>query len=329
MLVLRSEQTGETCRSERAVRVGRDGANDLVLPSTTVSSMHALIEWRESGWFVRDLGSRNGTAVDGARITNWTPLEAGSRLQFGPDNPWRVDAAERPEGAEDAGTFLEPLGGGARHRVAEDRFTIGQGATFDLCLEGSSGLLAVLYQEDDQCRVLALAGEDVAVAGRPVLAGEPAVLPPGALLTVLGQAWQLVMGGSDGVITVEAGLKARSYDGYRLVLKQRGDYGDIEVHDGGRVHRWEDQDRRFLLLWVLAEALGSSEGEPGWVDDTTLRASVWGRRAAEGLSGSTLSKLIHDTRAMFGRDGVDGLFLEKRRGRTRLRLDPDAVTLQG
>lgn len=329
MLVLRSETTGETRRVTAQLRVGRDSGCDLVLASGTVSSFHAIVSWRDGAWFLRDLGSRNGTAVDGERVGGWRPLRPGGRIEFGPDNAWRVDSAEAPRGDEEIGTFLEAGGGGARHRVAEDRFTIGAGRGFDLELDGEGGLLALLYQEDDRCRVAAFAPGAVTAEGHPVEPGEPEELPPGGTLCVRGRPWRLVIGGPDGVATVEAGLKAKTYLRYRLTLCQRGDFGDIELHDGVRAHRWEDQDRRFLLLWVLGEALLAADDEPAWVDDEALKLAVWGRRAAEGLSGSTLSKLIHDTRSMLGRGGVDGLFIEKRRGRTRLRLDPKAVELRG
>jgi hypothetical protein len=328
VLVLRSEATGETRRVLRQLRVGRDGSNDLVLPSGTVSSFHAVLEWRDGGWFLRDLGSSNGTAVDGERVTGWAAVKASSRLEFGPDNAWQVDVAKVAAAQNDRGTYLEAEQGGAKHPVAEDRFTIGTGDGFDLALHGDDALLAVLYQENDRCRVVAF-GDGVEVDGEPVLPDEPVVLPPGGRLSVHGRTWLFVIGGSHGVATVEAGLKAKSYGRYRLTLTSRGDFGDIELHDGARLHRWPDQDRRFLLLWVLAEALKAATDGPAWVDDEATKLAVWGRRAAEGLSGSTLSKLIHDTRAMLGRDGVDGLFIEKKRGRTRLRLDRAAVDLVG
>ena len=327
MALLRSLQTGEARHFERRLRIGRDAANDLVLALGTVSSFHAHIEWRGGAWCLRDLGSRNGTAVDGERAAGWIPLREGATLQFGPDSRWRAEALEPPAEAE-SGTFVEAVEGGARHAVREDRFTIGTGGAFDLDLPGGDGLIAILYQEDDRCRIAALA-EGVSVGGAALAPGEPAELAPGGDFSVLGRSWRLLIGGDSAPATVEAGLKARAYGGYVLRLTQRGDFGDIELHDGHTAHRWPDHDRRFLLLWVLGEAVIAAAGEPGWVADEALKLAIWGRRQADGLSASTLSKLIHDTRVMLGRDGVDGLFIEKRRGRTRLRLSPDAVELLG
>jgi DNA-binding NtrC family response regulator len=47
--------------------VGREPGSDIQLDDGTVSRHHAEIVHTEAGWAVRDLGSRNGISVDGAR----------------------------------------------------------------------------------------------------------------------------------------------------------------------------------------------------------------------------------------------------------------------
>lgn len=63
--------------------VGRSGECDVVISEPTVSRRHALI-WREggSGWLA-DLGSSNGTRIDGTRVEGITPLVEGSNISFG------------------------------------------------------------------------------------------------------------------------------------------------------------------------------------------------------------------------------------------------------
>ncbi len=53
-----------------ALRVGRLSSNDLVLHDRMVSGAHLAIERDDAGegWRVRDLGSRNGTTVNGTRV---------------------------------------------------------------------------------------------------------------------------------------------------------------------------------------------------------------------------------------------------------------------
>ena len=64
-------------------KVGRDPASDLLLPSQTVSRKHAILEIEESGARVSDLGSRNGTRVNGRPVTSATPVRSGDRVEFG------------------------------------------------------------------------------------------------------------------------------------------------------------------------------------------------------------------------------------------------------
>jgi len=63
--------------------VGRAPNCDCVLPEDCVSRRHAQI-WREGElWFLRDLGSRNGTRVNGVRVIEDTEVRPGDRLSLG------------------------------------------------------------------------------------------------------------------------------------------------------------------------------------------------------------------------------------------------------
>lgn len=63
--------------------IGRDAANDLVLSDPNVSRFHAEIHVSGDGAEVVDLGSRNGTRLDG-RLVERAPLERGSSIGIGP-----------------------------------------------------------------------------------------------------------------------------------------------------------------------------------------------------------------------------------------------------
>ena len=330
MAIIRCTGSGEARSFERRLRIGRGSDNDLVLACDTVSTFHAYIEWRRGGFFLRDLGSRNGTALDGHRVTDWTRLDVGNLVAFGPDSQWQVEALAPPaRGEEQPPLLLCSADGLVRYPVREDRFTIGRGRGFDLPLPGDDGcLVASVYLEDDRCFVVAMEEGAVAIADATLATGEPTQLVPNRPFDVLGRAWTLnVRTGLEETATVEAMMTRRRYSHYRLELTQRGEFGDIAIHDGRATHRFTEQELRFALLWVLADTLRSADESAGWVDDETLRTAVWGRRAAENQSSSTLAKLIHDTRAMLARSGIDGLFIEKRRGRTRLRLGREQVLL--
>lgn len=63
-------------------RVGREGENDFLLPHASVSHHHCEVWLTEEAVLVRDLGSRNGTFVDEARVEE-AQLEAGQTLRLG------------------------------------------------------------------------------------------------------------------------------------------------------------------------------------------------------------------------------------------------------
>ncbi len=64
------------------VRVGSDPANDLVLTDPTVSRRHLEVERTAKGLLLKDLGSRNGTWVDGRQMMQ-AFLEPGDKIQLG------------------------------------------------------------------------------------------------------------------------------------------------------------------------------------------------------------------------------------------------------
>ncbi len=65
--------------------IGRAPTSALFIPHRYVSAQHAVIRWNGSLWELRDLGSRNGTFLDGARLKpgEECPLRIGSKMAFG------------------------------------------------------------------------------------------------------------------------------------------------------------------------------------------------------------------------------------------------------
>ncbi len=65
-------------------RIGRGSENSVVLPDGLASREHAMIRRNASGFcIVTDLGSRNGTRLNGRPITTPTQLENGDVIQIG------------------------------------------------------------------------------------------------------------------------------------------------------------------------------------------------------------------------------------------------------
>ena len=64
------------------VVIGRGRSADVVIAEPTISRAHAAIGFDEKGFFVQDLGSTNGTQVNGGRVKRQT-LKTGDELQMG------------------------------------------------------------------------------------------------------------------------------------------------------------------------------------------------------------------------------------------------------
>ncbi|WP_085830394.1 FHA domain-containing protein [Collinsella vaginalis] len=81
--IIKGPQTGNVFELEADLTtVGRDPANGIFLNDMTVSRSHAKIMRTPAGMVIEDLGSLNGTWVDGA-IVNSAPLHDGSSVQIG------------------------------------------------------------------------------------------------------------------------------------------------------------------------------------------------------------------------------------------------------
>jgi len=63
--------------------IGRGDYNDVVISDASVSTMHAKLQRREAIWILTDLGSTNGTFVEGERISGEAALTPGTTLKFG------------------------------------------------------------------------------------------------------------------------------------------------------------------------------------------------------------------------------------------------------
>lgn len=63
--------------------VGRGSRCDCTLPEDTVSRRHALLLRRPGGWTIEDLGSLNGTRLNGWPVAIPTQVRSGDVLSFG------------------------------------------------------------------------------------------------------------------------------------------------------------------------------------------------------------------------------------------------------
>ncbi len=65
------------------IRVGREMGLEVVIDNVAVSRQQAEIRLQDDQWFVRDLGSGNGTLLNGRRLAGMAPLKRGDEISFG------------------------------------------------------------------------------------------------------------------------------------------------------------------------------------------------------------------------------------------------------
>lgn len=166
MATLKHLATGRVEILASSHRVGRDASAHLCLAGRLVSSDHAVLRWRDAIWTVRDLGSKNGTYVDGRRLEKGESarLAVGTRVAFGKDGDYfeMIDDAapvivaylgDEVRYGDDDGLFL-PDEENARVVVYED----GPGRFYARVLDSDE------HHETDDIRPVR-DGEELALAG--------------------------------------------------------------------------------------------------------------------------------------------------------------------
>jgi hypothetical protein len=80
--------------------IGRNHDRDLVVLTASVSREHAELEHVAAGWTVRDLGSRNGTFVNGVRCQGRTAVPVRALLKVGDVALWFLAGVAREPSGE-------------------------------------------------------------------------------------------------------------------------------------------------------------------------------------------------------------------------------------
>jgi ABC transport system ATP-binding/permease protein len=133
-LPLRSEKLP----SENVI-VGRAAEVDLILSHPEVSRRHCRILREGENWFVEDLGSQRGTAVNGSRISGRTALRPGDQIQVG---PVLLVLGVSPEESSTAAELVNPVGSVIYKGKPAESISLGSDLIF-----GRSGEVDVLLSD--------------------------------------------------------------------------------------------------------------------------------------------------------------------------------------
>ncbi|WP_437666322.1 FHA domain-containing protein [Sorangium sp. So ce1182] len=248
MGVLKHQATGRRVTLAARSLVGRAEGCAVRLTSRRASGEHAVLFWDGDRWSTRDLGSRNGTAVEGRRVatTERVVLAPGAELCFGDDaERWTLEDAGPPTASALAAATGEV-------RTAEHGL---------LVLPDAADPRVTLFEDRDGCWLIELDGDvRSAMDHERVEAEGPWVLrvpPPaqgGAVPTT--HAADSVMLMNDTVLRFEV---SRDEEHVALSILHGGQLTSLS----GRTHH--------ELLLVLARARlrdkenGAPAAEQGWV----------------------------------------------------------------
>lgn len=113
LIVRKGPKVGETFLLETiSLTIGRDPVSDVVLNDPEVSRQHARFSQTETGYQVQDLGSTNGTFVNGERLESEpVDLQPGFTVSMG--SGVTLIYEEVPTGEALAATMIDPSGIGS------------------------------------------------------------------------------------------------------------------------------------------------------------------------------------------------------------------------
>lgn len=99
LVVLRGSapESGERFRiGSSSVFLGRASDNQILIADSNASGHHAKVSWSRGQLWIDDLKSRNGTHVNGTRISAPVVLKSGDQIEIG-DTAFSVEPADNPK----------------------------------------------------------------------------------------------------------------------------------------------------------------------------------------------------------------------------------------
>lgn len=276
------------------LHIGRGPHNGVVLGGPDVSWSHAVLRIVDEQLIAEDLGSRNGTWVDGQRIERPTPVFQSVRVGDYVLTP-RDDSIDRPPGRL---LFLEEVEARVRYPLSDGELVIGDAPDAAIRVAGAHPVVLTVeegrIEVDGVALVLPWEGELAGVRVH-VFAVDEDWSP--TLDTSVSEAWRLH-------VTLEP---------------PRALVGDSRV---GLEHTIRAPNR-VALLWFLATAAledarrGVPVDKQGWRSDEDAVVAVWGRAGRNGPR-NRLNTLVYRVRQELTEHGLGEDLIEKRAGWVRL-----------
>jgi hypothetical protein len=281
--------------------IGRGSVCQLRLDDPKVSSVHAELIWDGDVWKVRDLGSRNGTFVQGTRIDagQLVEIEPGGELAFaGAGSSFALIDAAAPRLM--ATSELGEL------RVASEEL---------LFIPSEDEPELTIFRDDDGRWIVESDQSTVVVDERePLIAG--------------GRTWRLHLPTRPpDTRTADGDLQLRTLELHFFVSRDE-EHIELGLYDGADLRRVEPRAHLALLLTLARMRLADHQrgdlpgAECGWVHRDDLARML-------AVEPTLLNLWIHRARKQLLAAGVrdSSLVIERRAGGTQMRLGVDRVVV--
>ena len=282
--------------------VGRGSVCHLRLDDPKVSSVHAELIWDGDGWKIRDLGSRNGTFVQGVRV------EAGQLVEIEPGAEFSF------AGSSSSFTLIDMS---APRLIATSELGELRVASEDLLFIPSEDEpeLAIYRDDDGSWMVESDQGATLVDEREPLTAG--------------GRTWRLHLPTRPpDTRTTDADLQLRTLE-LHFVVSRDEEHIELGLYDGADLRRVESRAHLALLLTLARMRLADHQrgdlpvGECGWVHRDDLARML-------AIEPTLLNLWIHRARKQLLAAGVrdSSLVIERRAAGTQMRLGVDRVVVE-
>ena len=284
--------------------VGRASTCTIRLVDPRVSSAHARITWRRERWEIRDLGSRNGTFVNGVRLEHGSSVKLvrGDSLSFGAsDVPYVLTDASPPV------ALARELESGAILMASDGFLVLPSEDVSAMCVFNQPHDSRWMAEVDGQAREVR-DGEVVQVVGCAYMLHLPVALAP------------TMDASDDGIRVADLDLHFR--------VSQDEERVELFLEQGGEVQVIPPRAHHYTLL-TLARLRQQAQ------EDRHVPASARGWVSVDDLcrmlatDETKLNVEIYRIRRELSRKGVSdpAAIIERRRGQRMLRMGETNVVI--
>jgi hypothetical protein len=285
--------------------IGRVPSSGLFIDDPSVSALHAVIEWLPPGvWSFRDVGSRNGTMVNGQRVAanHAVVLRAGHELRFSASTDvWRM--------VDDGPPALASVSPGGDLRIARSEFLI--------------------LPDDDSPEVTIVCRGGEWQSEEAFGRGPARIIRDGETVTAGGVPWTILV--PQLLPDTKRLAQSSAVGDLHLTFRVSRDeeHVTIEVNAIGVSSVLAHRSHHYLLVTLartrLSDSLRSTlpPAEHGWIEREQLERML-------RMPTEQLNLQVFRARKQFAELGIDGAagIVERRTGSSQLRIGAAAIRVE-